>query len=228
MYEGDEIWRGVDRYFIDHLIDEDDALVHARLSSARTVMPEADVAPNQGAFLSVVAQIAGARRILEFGTLAGYSTIWLARAVGPTGTVTTFEIDEETAEVARENFAGAGVADRIELIVGPAAESAQALLDSKVEPYDLVFIDADKPNNPRYLDVALKLSRPGTVIIGDNVVRNGAIADPDSSDPRVHGTWALIDRLGSENNIAATALQTVGLKGWDGFAIGVVKSSAVP
>jgi len=224
VYQGERIWRDVDRYFIDHLIDEDDALTNARLSSARTVMPEADVAPNQGAFLSVIAQIAGARRVLEFGTLAGYSTIWLARAVGPTGIVTTFEIDESTAEIARENFEGAGVADRIELIVGPAAESVLDLLDADTDPYDLVFIDADKPNNPRYLDAALKLSRPGTVIIGDNVVRNGAIADRNSDDPRVHGTWSLIDRLGSEDNLAATAMQTVGIKGWDGFAIAVVTS----
>lgn len=222
MYEGEQVWRDVDTYFIDHLVDEDEALAQARLSSARTVMPEADVAPNQGAFLAVIAQIAGARRVLEFGTLAGYSTIWLARAVGPDGRVTTFEIDEETAAVARENFERAGVADRIELVVGPAIDSAEALLDAEVAPYDLVFIDADKPNNPHYLDIALKLSRPGTVIIGDNVVRNGAVADPSSDDPRVHGTWALIDRLGSEDNVAATALQTVGLKGWDGFAIGVV------
>jgi len=223
MYQGEEIWRDVDRYFIDHLVEEDDALARARTSSSRTVMPEADVAPNQGAFLSVIAQIAGARRVLEFGTLAGYSTIWLARAVGPTGTVVTFEIDEATAAVARENFERAGVGDRIELIVGPAIDSVRALVDAGTEPFDLVFIDADKPNNPHYLDAALELSKPGTVIIGDNVVRNGAIADPDSDDPRVHGTWALIDKLGSADTIAASALQTVGLKGWDGFAIAVVR-----
>ncbi len=226
MYQGEEIWRDVDRYFIDHLVDEDDALAQARTSSSRTVMPEADVAPNQGAFLSVIAQIAGARRVLEFGTLAGYSTIWLARAVGPTGAVVTFEIDEATAAVARQNFERAGVADRIELIVGPAVESVQALIDAGTEPFDLVFIDADKPNNPRYLDAALRMSKPGTVIIGDNVVRNGAVADSDSDDPRVHGTWALIDKLGGDDTISATALQTVGLKGWDGFAIGVVRDSS--
>ena len=161
MYQGEEIWRDVDRYFIDHLVDEDDALAQARTSSSRTVMPEADVAPNQGAFLSVIAQIAGARRVLEFGTLAGYSTIWLARAVGPKGAVVTFEIDEATAAVARQNFERAGVADRIELIVGPAVESVQALIDAGTEPFDLVLIDADKPNNPRYLDAALRVSRPG-------------------------------------------------------------------
>ncbi|WP_285728259.1 O-methyltransferase [Psychromicrobium xiongbiense] len=226
MYEGEEIWRSVDQYFIDHLVNEDDALRQARLSSTRTVMPEADVAPNQGAFLSVIAQIAGARRVLEFGTLAGYSTIWLARAIGPDGTVVTLEIDEATADIARKNFERAGVAGRVQLIVGPAADSARALIEAGTEPFDVVFIDADKPNNPLYLKAALALSRPGTVIVGDNVVRNGAIVDPESDDPRVHGTWALIERLGSDNTLEATALQTVGLKGWDGFAIGIVKRSS--
>ncbi len=224
MYQGEQIWRSVDQYFIDHLVHEDDALAQARASSSRTVMPEAEVAPNQGAFLSVIAQIAGARRVLEFGTLAGYSTIWLARAVGPTGTVVTLEIDEETAAVARENFERAGVADRVELIVGPASDSVRALTDAGTEAFDLVFLDADKPNNPHYLDAALMLSKPGTVIIGDNVVRNGAIANAESDDPRVHGTWALIEKLGDDRTIAASALQTVGLKGWDGFAIAVVRA----
>jgi len=223
MYQGEQIWRNVDQYFIDHLVHEDVALARARASSSSTVMPDADVAPNQGAFLSVIAQIAGARRVLEFGTLAGYSTIWLARAVGPTGTVVTLEIDGETAAVARENFERAGVADRVELIVGPASDSVRALIDAGTEPFDLVFIDADKPNNPHYLDAALTLSKPGTVIIGDNVVRNGAIANSDSDDPRVHGTWALIEKLGDDPAIAASALQTVGLKGWDGFVIAVVR-----
>ncbi len=223
MYEGEAIWRDVDQYFIDRLVSEDDALRQARESSLQTVMPRADVAPNQGALLSVIAQIAGARRVLEFGTLAGYSTIWLARAVGPTGKVVTFEIDERTAEVARENFERAGVADRIELIIGPATESVRRLLDAEVESFDLVFIDADKPNNSVYLEAALNLSKPGTVIIGDNVVRNGAVADPTSDDPAVLGTWSLVEMLGQHERIDATAVQTVGLKGWDGFAIGVVK-----
>jgi predicted O-methyltransferase YrrM len=226
MYQGEPIWRDVDQYLVDHLVHEDDALALARTSSSRTAMPEADVAPNQGAFLSVIAQIAGARRVLEFGTLAGYSTIWLARAVGATGTVVTLEINEEAAAIARENFERAGVADRVELIVGPASDSVQSLIDAGTEPFDLVFIDADKPNNPHYLDAALALSRPGTVVICDNVVRNGAIADPDSADPRVHGTWALIEKLGTNHSIAASALQTVGLKGWDGFAIAVVRGDA--
>ncbi|HVX55985.1 O-methyltransferase [Nocardioides sp.] len=223
MYDGEAIWSKVDDYFVDRLVNEDDALVAARESSARTVMPQADVSPTQGAFLSVVARIAGARRVLEFGTLAGYSTIWLARAVGPAGRVVTFEIDPATAVVAEENLRRAGVADRVELVVGPALESVRALVEASVEPFDLVFIDADKPSNPAYLEAAVALSRPGTVIIGDNVVRNGAVADPDSSDPRVHGTWGLIDMLGQDDRIEATALQTVGVKGWDGFAIGVVR-----
>lgn len=223
VFEGEAIWSAVDDYLVDHLVVEGEALAAARKSSSRTVMPQADVSPSQGAFLAIIAQIAGARRVLEFGTLAGYSTIWLARAAGPTGKVVTFEIDEPTADVARENFERAGVADRIELIVGPAADSVQELVDAHVDPFDMVFIDADKPNNAAYLKAALALSRPGTVIIGDNVVRNGAITDPTSPDPRVHGTWALIDMLGQETQIDATALQTVGLKGWDGFAIGVVK-----
>jgi predicted O-methyltransferase YrrM len=223
MYEGEAIWGAVDEYFIDRLVHEDDALAVARASSTETAMPLADVAPNQGAFLSIIAQIAGARRVLEFGTLAGYSTIWLARAVGPEGEVVTFEIDESTAAIARANFERAGVADRIELVVGPAAESVKVLVDQRVEPFDMVFIDADKPNNPVYLEASLALSHPGTVIIGDNVVRNGAVADPKSDDPRVHGTWSLIEKLGTAGHIDATALQTVGVKGWDGFTIAVVR-----
>jgi predicted O-methyltransferase YrrM len=161
----------------------------------------------------------GARRVLEFGTLAGYSTIWLARAVGPQGLVTTLEVDPVCAEVARKNFQQAGVTDWVDLIVGPATESVQALIADGSQPYDLVFIDADKPNNPAYLAAALALSHPGTVIIADNVVRNGAITDPASSDPRVVGSRALIELMAAEERLDATALQTVGLKGWDGFAI---------
>jgi predicted O-methyltransferase YrrM len=223
VYEGEARWRAVDDYFIEQLVHEDDALVLARESSIVTAMPLADVAPNQGALLSIIAQLAGARRVLEFGTLAGYSTIWLARAVGPSGKVVTFEIDEPTAAIARTNFERAGVADRIELVVGPALDSVRTLAEDGSEPFDLVFIDADKPNNPHYLQAALTLSRPGTVIILDNVVRNGAVADPDSDDPRVHGTWAAIDLLGNDPRLEATALQTVGVKGWDGFAIALVR-----
>lgn len=224
MYESEELWRDVDRYFIGELVHEDAALAEARDSSAQTVMPRADVAPNQGAFLSIIAKIAGARRVLEFGTLAGYSTIWLARAVGPGGRVVTLEADEPTAAVAWRNFENAGVAGIVELIAGPAAESVQKLVDGGAEPFDLVFIDADKPSNPRYLEAALKLSRPGTVIIGDNVVRNGAVTDPGSDDPRVRGVREFTAAMGRNKDLQATALQTVGVKGWDGFSIAVVAS----
>ena len=215
-------WHDVDRYFIDQLVSEDDALVAARESSEFTALPFADVSPTQGALLSVIARLSGARRVLEFGTLAGYSAIWLARAIGDEGRLITLELDEPTAAIARENLNRAGVGDRVEIVVGPAIDSARQLVASGAEPFDLVFIDADKPNNPHYLDAALELSRPVTVIIADNVVRGGLVTDDDSEDPRVVGTRALIERMGSDSRLHATALQTVGLKGWDGFAIAVV------
>jgi predicted O-methyltransferase YrrM len=148
-------------------------------------MPHAEVSPNQGKLLALLGHTAGARRVLEFGTLAGYSTIWLARAVSEHGWVTTLELKEQNAAVARRNLERAGVAGRVDVIVGPAVESARRLIDAGTQSYDFVFIDADKPNNRAYLEASLALSRPGTVIVIDNVVRNGAVADADSSDPRV-------------------------------------------
>ena len=141
-------WRAVDDYFTTALVTEDAALVAARGSGAKTTMPNAEVAPNQGAFLGLVAQIAGARRVLEFGTLAGYSTIWFARAVGPEGRVITFELEKANAAIAQDNFTRAGVAERVDIMVGPASDSAQQLIETNTEPFDLVFIDADKPSNP--------------------------------------------------------------------------------
>ncbi len=224
MDAGEEAWAAVDDYLVGTVVHEDDALAATRKSSGRTATPGIDVAPNQGAFLSILAQAVGARRVLEFGTLAGYSATWLARAVGPGGTVITFEIDEATAAVARENFERAGVADRVDVVVGPAADSAAELVAAGVEPFDLVFIDADKPNNPTYLKSALALSHPGTVIVVDNVVRGGDVANADTDDPKVQGTRTVLEMLGSTPGIEATALQTVGLKAWDGFAIAVVQS----
>ncbi len=212
-------WRAVDSYFTGVLVDEDGALFEARESGARTTMPNAEVAANQGAFLSLLVQICGARRVLEFGTLAGYSTVWFARAVGGDGHVVTFELEEQNAAVARENLERAGVADRVDVIVGPAAASAQALVDKGVEPFDLVFIDADKPSNPIYLAAALDLTGSGAVIVIDNVVRDGAVADENSDDPRVHGVRAVVDAIASNPELDATALQTVGEKGWDGLII---------
>jgi predicted O-methyltransferase YrrM len=182
-------------------------------------MPNAEVAPNQGAFLALLTQIAGAKRVLEFGTLAGYSTIWFARAVGTDGHVTTLELDEGNAEVARTNLERAGVASRVKVLVGSASELAQSLIDADVEPFDLVFVDADKPNNPVYLDAAMKLTRPGAVIVFDNVVRDGKVTDSASEDLRVQGVRTAIDIIAATPDLEATALQTVGVKGWDGFIL---------
>jgi predicted O-methyltransferase YrrM len=163
-------------------------------------MPKAEVAANQGKLLALFCQIAGAKRVLEFGTLAGYSTIWLARAVGEDGHVTTLELEPQNAAIAAENLQNAGVADG-------------------TEPYDFVFIDADKPSNPAYLKASLALTRPGSVIVIDNVVRNGAVTDPASRDERVLGVRAIFADIADDNRLEATALQTVGAKGWDGFTI---------
>ncbi|AZL10502.1 O-methyltransferase [Brevibacterium aurantiacum] len=182
-------------------------------------MPNAEVAANQGAFLELLAQIAGARRVLEFGTLAGYSTIWLARAVGEQGQVVTLELEPQNAAIAEENFHIAGVAPRIETIIGPATESAERLIHDGAEPFDFIFIDADKPNNPAYLTAALKLTNPGAVIVIDNVVRNGAVADAASADPRVQGVRAVAKEIAAHPDLDGTALQTVGEKGWDGLII---------
>ncbi|GAA4238726.1 O-methyltransferase [Actinomadura meridiana] len=219
MYASDENWREVDAYFEASLITEDDALAAARASSAHTTMPSADVTANQGKLLAMLCQLAGATRVLEFGTLAGYSTVWLARAVGPGGHVTTLELEEQNAKVARQNLERAGVADRVDILVGSAAESAQRLIDTGADPYDFVFIDADKPSNPAYLRASLELTRPGAVLVIDNVVRQGAITDPNSPDKRVQGVRAVVADIANNPHLDATTLQTVGAKGWDGFTL---------
>ncbi len=219
MYESEVLWREVDGYFVDTLVDEDEALAAARQAGRLTPMPHAEVAPNQGRLLALLAQMMGATRVLEFGTLAGYSTVWLARAVGDQGHVTTLEVADQNAAVARSNLERAGVLDRVDIMVGPAADSAQRLIDNGVAPFDFVFIDADKPSNPVYLAASLALSHPGTVIVIDNVVRNGAVIDPESSDERVRGVRQVLEDIAKDPRLEATALQTVGLKGWDGLAI---------
>jgi predicted O-methyltransferase YrrM/GNAT superfamily N-acetyltransferase len=218
-YESPAAWREVDDYFVDALIGEDDVLAEARRSCADTTMPTAEVAANQGALLALLAQACGARRILEFGTLAGYSTIWLARAVGEEGRVVTLELEESNAAIARENLRRAGVSGRVDVLVGAAADSAATLVDDGAEPFDLVFIDADKPNNPRYLAAAMELTRPGSLIVIDNVVRNGSVTDAASADPRVQGVRAVTRDIAEDPGLEATAVQTVGVKGWDGMII---------
>jgi predicted O-methyltransferase YrrM len=223
VYESLEQWREVDEYFVASLVGEDDALAQARTDSHAAGLPTGEVAPNQGALLSLLARMSGARRVLEIGTLGGYSTIWLGRAVGVEGHVTSLEIDPDRAVVARRNVDRAGVGDRVDIVVGPATDSLRDLIERGTELFDLVFIDADKPNNPRYLEAALALTRPGSVIVADNVVRNGAVVDPASPDANVQGVRRFIELVRQHPRLDATALQTVGSKGWDGFALILVR-----
>jgi predicted O-methyltransferase YrrM len=213
-------WSRVDAYIADRLIPPDPVLERALAANAAARLPAHDVAPNQGRLLALFARMIQARRILEIGTLGGYSTIWLARALPPGGRVVTLEADARHAGVARANLAAAGLAGIVDVMTGPALDSLSRLPADA--PFDLVFIDADKENNPAYLDWALKLSRPGTLIVGDNVVRDGEVANPDSDDPRVQGVRRFFDRMANEPRLTATALQTVGSKGWDGFTLALV------
>ena len=215
-----ERWSAVDAYLAERLVPPDAALDDALAANAAAGLPPHDVSPLQGKFLHLVARMIGARRVLEIGTLGAVSTIWFARALGEGGRVVTLEADPRHAAVARANLARAGVAERVDLRVGPALDSLPALVGEP--PFDLVFIDADKPNNPHYLAWALRLTRRGGVIIGDNVVRDGALVDPASPDDRVRGVRAFFDGIAAEPRLSATALQTVGGKGWDGFALALV------
>jgi predicted O-methyltransferase YrrM len=215
-------WNAVDAYIADKLIAPNETLDDVLAANAAGGLPAIDVSPTQGKLLHLIARMTGARRVLEIGTLGGYSTIWLARALPAGGEVVTLEAVPAHAEVARANFIRAGVADRIELRLGQALDSLGALADEGAAPFDLVFIDADKPNNPNYLTWALKLSRPGTVIIGDNVVREGEVLDASSRDNSVQGIRRFFDMLAEEPRLSATAIQTVGMKGWDGLSFAIV------
>ncbi|KUZ69479.1 methyltransferase [Burkholderia ubonensis] len=215
-------WTQVDAYFSATLVPSDDALDAALAASDAAGLPAINVAPNQGKLLQLLATMRGARRILEVGTLGGYSTIWLARALPPGGRLVTLELNPEHAKVATRNVARAGFADVVSVVVGSARDSLAQLVDAGTEPFDFIFIDADKESNAVYLDAALKLSRPGTVIVVDNVVRRGRVADPDNHDPDVVGVRDGFRFIASEPRLATTAVQTVGLKGWDGFAISIV------
>jgi predicted O-methyltransferase YrrM len=207
----------VDDYLADTLIGPDDALDAARAASHDGGLPDIAVSPPQGKLLSLLASAIGARRILEVGTLGGYSTIWLARAVPADGAVVTLEYSPDHAAVARANIERAGLADRVDVVEGAALDTLPTIGDRG--PFDLVFIDADKQNNPRYVEHALAMTRPGSLIVVDNVVRGGRVGDPDDDSPDVVGTRACLALLGSHPRLDATAIQTVGGKGWDGFAI---------
>jgi predicted O-methyltransferase YrrM len=217
-----EEWRKVDAYLADLLLADDPIMEKVQADSQAAGLPAIQVSPMQGRLLEVYARSVRARRILEIGTLGGYSTIWLARALPAGGTLLTLELEPRHAEVARDNLALAGVADRVEIRVGTALDSLAALVAAGVEPYDVVFIDADKQGYPDYLTASLALTRPGSVIIADNVVRQGLVLDPDSTDDRVPAVRRFIEMLAAEPRLDATVLQTVGVKGHDGLAIALV------
>ncbi|OQW41989.1 MAG: methyltransferase [Proteobacteria bacterium SG_bin5] len=213
-------WSAVDEYIDAKLLGDDPVLAEVLAVNAAAGLPPIDVSPAQGKLLHLLARAASAGRILEIGTLGGYSTIWLARALPEDGNLVTLELDPHHAEVARANLARAGLAERVTIIVGPALASLASL---ERAPFDLVFIDADKENGAAYVRAALDgLTRPGGLIIVDNVVREGGVLDAMSDDPRIIGTRALFDYVGSEPRLSATAVQTVGAKNWDGFLIAVV------
>ena len=216
-------WSDVDQFIAGRLLPADPVLDAILSANAAAGLPAIDVSPTQGKLLHLIARMIAARHILEIGTLGGYSTVWLARALPANGTIVTLEASPRHAEVARANIARAGLADRVDLRIGPALDTLPAIETEASAPFDLIFIDADKINSPSYLAWALRLSRPGTVIIADNVIRQGAVLEPDSHDPAVQGVRALYDMLATEHHLDATALQTVGAKGWDGLVIALVK-----
>ncbi|MFJ4789577.1 O-methyltransferase [Streptomyces sp. NPDC088794] len=214
-----QVWDAVDDYFTAHLTPEDEALTAATRDSEAAGLPHAAVTAPQGKLLHLLAQIHGASRILEIGTLGGYSTIWLSRALPADGRLISLEFSAKHAEVATDNIARAGLDHLVEVRVGPALESLPKLAEENPAPFDLVFIDADKGNNPHYVEWALKLTRPGSLIIVDNVVREGRVTDTDSTAADVVGTRAAIELIGAHPKLSATAIQTVGTKGYDGFAL---------
>ena len=217
-----ERWTEVDGYLAGLFVGEDGELDEALRASEAGGLPAIQVSAVQGKLLHLLARSMGARKILEIGTLGGYSTIWLARALPEPGHLVSLEIDQKHAEVARRNLERAGLGDRCEVIVGPALESLPRLSAEGAGPFDLVFIDADKPSNPEYFKWALGLTRPGAMIIVDNIVRDGSVTDAASSDPAVLGVRQVNEMMAAEPRVSATALQMVGVKGWDGFSVALV------
>jgi len=216
------IWSKVDSYLTETLIPTDPVLDAAMAANTVAELPAIDVTPTQAKFLHLLAKIQGAKRILEIGTLGGYSTIWLARALPQDGKLITMEFEPKHAAVAQTNISSAGLGGIVEIRIGRAADSLALLQKENPAPFDLIFIDADKPSNPIYLDWALKFSRKGTLIIVDNVIREGEIANASSQDAAITGTRTMFAMLAANPRVEATALQTVGSKGYDGFAIALV------
>jgi predicted O-methyltransferase YrrM len=218
-----ERWAAVDGYLSELFGDAADPVLDATLAASTAAgLPEIQVSAQQGRLLHLLARSIGARAVLEVGTLGGYSTTWLGRALPPDGRLVTLEAEPRHAEVARANLALAGLAGVVEVRLGPAAESLAQLAAAGTDLFDLVFIDADKPGYPEYLSWALRLTRPGGLIVGDNVVRNGKIADPASDDPNVLGVRRFLELISAEPRLTPAVLQTVGAKGYDGLAIALV------
>jgi predicted O-methyltransferase YrrM len=215
----DELWTTIDNYISEHLVEEDEALDSALAASKAAGLPPINVAPNQGKLLMLLAQAIGAKRILEIGTLGGYSTIWLARGLAPGGRLITIEVNPTYAEVARANIARAGLAESVVLRVGRAHDTLTALAAEHDGPFDLVFIDADKPGTPDYFLWAVRLAHPGSLIVVDNVVREGAILEGESDDANVQGMRRFFELAATDPRVTGTAIQTVGNKGHDGIAI---------
>ena len=218
----DPRWSQVERWVSERIVPADDALTAAVENMDAHDLPSIQVEPPTGKLLNLLARMVRAERILEIGTLGGYSTIWLARALPEGGKLITLEANPKFAAVAGANIARAGLGEVVDLRVGPALEALPNILDAREGPFDFVFIDADKANQDRYLSWALDLTHVGSVIVGDNVIRDGRVLDPNTSDENIKGIQRFIDLLGSEPRIDATAIQTVGSKGYDGFAIGLV------
>lgn len=214
------VWRAVDQYIESLVTDGDEAAATVLKRQREAELPDIAVSPAQAKLLEVLALSIGAQRVLEFGTLGGYSTLWFARAVGPKGSVVTFELEQAHADVARASLDEAGVGERVEIRVGPAVSNLHTLAGD--EPYDLVFIDADKPSNAAYYDAAMTRVRQGALVIVDNVVRGGALADGGSTDERVQGSRAVVERIAADPRVTASVVQTVGAKGYDGMAIALV------
>lgn len=215
----DDLWTNVDSYLVSLLSPSDNALDEALSDSDAAGLPQINVAPNQGKLLELVAKSHSAHRILEIGTLGGYSTIWLARSLPASGRLISLELESKHADVARSNIERAGLGSLVEIRVGPAASSLRDLIGEKVEPFDFIFIDADKEGYPEYFALSLELSRVGTVIVADNVVRAGEIIDPSSTDERVQSVRKFLEIVALEERVEGTAIQTVGSKGYDGFAL---------
>jgi len=217
-------WATVDRYLSETLVRPDAALDEALAASDAAGLPSINVSSSQGKFLHILARLVSARSILEIGTLGGYSTIWLARGLNPGGRLITLEADSKHAELARANIARAGLGEVVDVRLGPALEALPRIAAENRGPFDLVFIDADQPNTPQYFTWALKLSRVGSIIVVDNVIRNGEAANAGTTDPAVQGMRRFLEMAAAEPRVNATAIQTVSSKGYDGFSIALVTS----